>query len=141
MVPWGGGQGQLGKRELLVGYRRGELLRREERGAEKGEEERRGLEMGAGRGEGRGEGRRGEERRREERRGGERRGGARLTTRTTTTRSPSSSKAQLSGDLLQMPFQIHLGWKHPFPPFYSPSVFICTSLCPYNLFTLYSPFE
>ena len=40
MVPWGGGQGQLGKRELLVGYRSGELLRREERGAEKGEDER-----------------------------------------------------------------------------------------------------
>ena len=92
MVPWGGGQGRLGKRELLVDHRSGELLRREERGGEKGGEERRG----------------------------EGRGGARLTTWTTTARSPSSSKAQLSGDLLQTPFQIHLGWKYHFPPFYSP---------------------
>lgn len=64
MVPWGGGQGQLGKRELLVGYRRGELLRREERGGEKGEEERRGLETEAGEGRGGekgGKARRGEE--------------------------------------------------------------------------------
>ena len=39
MVPWGGGQGRLGKRELLVGHRSGELLRREERGGEKGGKE------------------------------------------------------------------------------------------------------
>ena len=55
MVPWGGGQGRLGKRELLVGHRSGELLRREERGGEKGGKERRGLETGGE--ERRGEGR------------------------------------------------------------------------------------